>query len=361
MRALTRLLSANRPYSLRLVARGAYWLARTKLTRRPFLKYLDVALDYHCNMRCQHCFDTALTGGGETALTLEHYRVLAEQALALGCLHVNLQGGETLLVRDLPAHVAAFQPGRCLISITTNGFAFNESWARKLAGCGVRKIVFSMDSMDPSEHDSFRNLPGSHVKVMEAIALARRSGFAVTVNVTVSHESLASEGQRRLFSWLHQERIPYNPILACAVGNWRDRSGLLVEPEDAAYLEGLRAHGLAQRDLHASWVATGCPAVAEQLYITPHGDVMPCPFIHVSLGNLRRRSLTEIWSQAMAEGIHGHYNARCWIAEEESFARGIGALCEGCDSLPVSAETDAGRAFLARAWGAAHDRHPDLV
>jgi len=352
LRIIRRILKANRPHSPLAIARGAYWFLCTRFFGQPCLKYLDVALDYCCNMKCEHCFAIYSLGtqNGQR-LTVEQYRTIAKDAFAVGCLHVNLQGGEPLLMADLEDYVCAFQPDRCHLSVTTNGYLFTTEWAKRLKKSGVRQIVFSLDSLDEKEHDRFRGLLGAYTRVMEGIRIAREMRFAVTVNVTVSHTSLKEKNQRDLFAWLHQERIPYNPILACAVGGWSGQPSLMVTPEDVAFVNSLCTEGCAQRDLHASWVHQGCSATAEQAYITPYGDVIPCPFIQISLGNLHKERLGVIWRRAIQQGLFGRYHPRCWVAEEEGFVKELKNLYSHYSHLPVPSDSSEGREFLVRFWG----------
>jgi MoaA/NifB/PqqE/SkfB family radical SAM enzyme len=314
---------------------------------------MDVAIDYRCTMKCEHCFAVySLKGSAAKKLSLGQYRAIASEAADIGCLHVNLQGGEPLLIADLTDYVGAFQPGRCHVSITTNGVLFDTEWARRLRRAGVKQVVFSLDSLDAAEHDRFRNLPGAYDKVLAGIALARRAGFSVTVNVAVSHESLRDKNQRDLFGWLERERIPYNPILACPVGGWRGRTDLLVSETDVQEINHWRQRGFAQRDIDASWVRRGCSAAAEQVYLTPYGDVLPCPFIQISLGNLHEERLQAIWRRAAEKGWFGRYAERCWVAEDPAFARVLNDLYSRFDDLPVPFTSDEGRKFLDEHWGA---------
>lgn len=289
---IKRALKSTHIRNPRLAFRAGVSLLRARIFKRPVLKYLDVAIDYRCNMRCQHCFAIySLKDDRRKQLSIADWHRVAQQAIGLGCLHINIQGGEPFIFDNLPEYISAFCPDKCHISITTNGSCLTREKLAAVKAAGARQLIFSLDSQDAEVHDQFRHFSGAHDKVLVSIELAREMGLAVAVNVTVSHESLAHGSQEGLFAWLKRENIPFNPILACAVGGWADEKGLLVTEEDVEHVEALCESRLGQRDLHASWVKTGCGATAEQLYLTAYGDAIPCPFIQVSLGNLQQEAL----------------------------------------------------------------------
>ena len=347
--ALLKILKLAEVTNFSLSFRAAYWFFRAAVMKRPCLKYLDVALDYACNMSCKHCFaNHNLRQPNQKRLEPKEWAGVVDNAIQAGCLHINLQGGEILLLHNLEEYVKAFQPRRCHLSVTTNAALFSGEVAKNLKSWGIQQVVVSLDSLNPEEHDEFRGMIGSFSKAIEGIKTARAAGLKVSVNVTISHDSLKSKGQRELFDWLKSERIPYNPILASAVGAWREKQKLLVDIADVEYVNALsKADGLALRDIDASWVRKGCSAVLEQLYLTPTGDVLPCPFIHISLGNVRDTPLSIIRDQCLKKGFHGQYNQTCWVAEDLDF---LSQLNEINKSAVLPSLSGPGGIFLSRFW-----------
>lgn len=337
--------------NLNILLRGMRQLIRAKVLGKPCLKYLDVALDYRCNMQCVHCFATAFTEDNRPKMNIDDYRRMAKEARSVGCLHFNIQGGEPLLIANIEEYISAFEPRQAHISITTNGYLLSAKKAERLKVMGVKQVVFSLDSFDAEDHDSFRGVESAHARVLDGINLAKTIGLGVSVNVTVSHQSLRNEKQKKLFAWLHKEKIPYNPIFASPVGAWKGRFDLMVNSDDKSYIESLQEKsGLAQRDIHASWVKQGCGAVAEQVYLTPYGDVLPCPFIHISLGNVNEEGLDRIWRRTVKQGLHGRYSPQCWVAENLRFAEALNELYASQSSLPIPHSTHEGIMFLKKYW-----------
>jgi cyclic pyranopterin phosphate synthase len=104
----------------------------------------------------------------------------------LGIEKIRLTGGEPLLrhgVEKLTAAIARM-PGITDLAMTTNGFLFAQK-ARDLAAAGLRRISFSLDSLDTANFKKITGRDGLS-EVLNAIRLAQQLGFhPVKVNAVV--------------------------------------------------------------------------------------------------------------------------------------------------------------------------------
>ena len=55
--------------------------------------------------------------------------------------------------------------------------------------------------------------------------------------------------------------------------------------------------------------------------ITKYGDVMPCPYIHVSLGNFFEEPLKDIIARGMSIKYFGEHVDTCLVAEDIEFIK----------------------------------------
>ena len=62
----------------------------------------------------------------------------------------------------------------------------------------------------------------------------------------------------------------------------------------------------------------GCNA-GNILYITPWGDVLPCPFIHIKLGNIYEQSLPEIVDYTFSIPEFSGFSDKCLAGEDREF------------------------------------------
>ncbi|OFZ78968.1 MAG: hypothetical protein A2583_06005 [Bdellovibrionales bacterium RIFOXYD1_FULL_53_11] len=319
------------------LARVAGHYARMALSRRSPLRYVDFAVDYKCNLKCSHCFKSSLENNStHPQLSIAGYREIARECLSLGVLHFSFQGGEITVYDKLEELLGAMYPGRVLMSLTTNGSFLDGRRIRNYRKWGVDLLNISLDSMDPLEHDTFRNMPGCHALALEGLRLARRSGMRVAVNTTVSRFNLYTRGFEGLVDFCMRERIILNLLLAVPAGSWAANMDALVTTEDMKYVRALvLSSPLIRQDSDSINIGYGCPALKEAVYITPFGDVLPCPFIHVSLGNLHEERLATIRERGLGYHFFERHARACLAAEDRSFISKYLSRTFGRNDLPM--------------------------
>ena len=72
------------------------------------------------------------------------------------------------------------------------------------------------------------------------------------------------------------------------------------------------------------------------LYITPFGDVLACPFLHISPGNIFKEPIETIRQRALKNPYFRDYHQKCLVSTDEEF---IGSyLCKTFDAgeLPIA-------------------------
>jgi cyclic pyranopterin phosphate synthase len=172
------------------------------------LRDLRVSLTDRCNFRCLYCLPETEAAQNfyrghwahlpnpapivqqwvdrSLLLSFEEIERVVRVAVSLGIQKIRLTGGEPLLrhgVEDLVARIAKI-PGLEDLAMTTNGFLFTQK-ARALRAAGLRRVSFSLDSLD---RDNFKKITGRDglAEVLESIRLAQELGFhPVKVNAVV--------------------------------------------------------------------------------------------------------------------------------------------------------------------------------
>jgi MoaA/NifB/PqqE/SkfB family radical SAM enzyme len=291
------------------------------LGKRP-LRYVDLAIGYACNLRCEHCFATALERQGRRRIRPKEYRLVVRQAMAMGAVNFSFQGGEPALYPDLVEFIRNSFPERNVISVTTNGTLLDEEKIVDLKEAGVDILTISLDSGIAEEHDRFRGVPGTFAKTMQCIRSARRQGLRVTLGAVVSHKNIRSRGLVELIDLAHRMNTILFLALAAPVGEWKEKEEVVLTPDDRVFLgDLLRRYPLVRTDFQANFIHTGCGAVKEILYVTPYGDVLGCPFLHFALGNVFEETLDAIRQRAIRNPYFAGYYPLCLAAEDRDFMR----------------------------------------
>jgi MoaA/NifB/PqqE/SkfB family radical SAM enzyme len=309
-----------RPFRPSLVASHALKRLSSKFHfRKNGFRIIDLAITYDCNLRCEHCSAMVLAKD-EPKLTLSDYRRIVQQAKQLDVLSWNITGGEPLLVDWLDELIPILEPRRHYISIQSNCNLLTESRARALADLGVNCITTSIDSILPQEHDRFRGVQHTYARTLEGLANARKAGMQILVGGIVTHQNLRSRELELLIKQSNQLGAIFLFNLAVPCGKWAGNYDSILRGDDREYLLRLmNKYPLTTTDHEVGRNAVGCPAGMEKLYITNTGEVIPCPFIHITFGNVRDEPLAEIVEEMQKVPYFGRYQNICVAAEDGDF------------------------------------------
>lgn len=297
---------------------------------------MQLQYSYACNFHCSHCSIAGFRKNQtKHTLTVEDVADIARQADDYGLAQWGLSGGEPLVFPELPRLIEAMMPDKFHIQLDTNGWLMTKATALWLKDYGIDKVQISLDGMDAEQHDSFRKMPGSHARAIKAMDYVRDAGMQLQIATVVDHERANSEELERFFEFCQQNGGAPSVVYAKPVGEWAGRFDLLCTADDIAKVKLLLAkyggydHTSIQhnRDL-------GCLAVKRMVSITAFGDVLPCPWMYTSLGNLYDEPLSDILSRGMR--YFGERNPLCRMSEDREFATKYAGKMN--DSLPHISE-----------------------
>lgn len=307
--------------------------------RREIARTVDISVDTRCNMKCQHCSAETLKNG-EPPMSVADYESLVKDLDRAGIVRLNITGGEPLLRRDLDGIIRALKPHRRYIKLQTNGVLLDRARILHLKRLGINAITISLDTMDAEEYAAFRGVrPKCHAKILENISLVRQCGLQISVSAVFTHQNLRSEMLSRVIEFTRRSNITLLANVAAASGRWQSRPDYLFDAGDRVFLEEMQGRYPHVRTDHDAF---GCPAAVRKIYITPQGEVLPCPFIHVSYGNVRRRPLAEIIAKMRAHYPFSGLTV-CPAAESEGYLNEWYPRISAAQQLPIAVEVLEGK------------------
>jgi radical SAM protein with 4Fe4S-binding SPASM domain len=331
----------------------------------PYTAYsVSWNLTQRCNLECAHCYMSAFAGADTRAelTTAECRRVIDEIAQVNPNVFLILTGGEPLLRKDLWEIAAWAAERRFTTVLGTNGVLLREREAALMRQHGVLGASISLDSTDAARHDAFRHLPGAWQGAVRATRILREAGLDFSLHMSVTDWNvsevpamidLARELGARVLNFFFLVRTGRGQSLNdIDAGEYERILAYLARVQDAGPGEGFedpwstpvgRADGLLIRAKCAphfrrilwernpqspflkNYAHGSCPAGKYYCRITPEGDVTPCPYMPVAVGNLRRTSFAELWRSApvFADLREPRLGGRCGACE---FTK----LCGGC-------------------------------
>ncbi len=292
-----------------------------KIKQGESVAILQFQYDYTCNFACQHCDITRLRGKSESRFfTIKDVKELSRQADEMGLAHIVITGGEPLVFPDFDDIVKAIDPQKFYITSDTNGWFLDAAKAKHLKNIGLDKIQLSLDSLLAAEHDEFRRKPGSHERALRAIDASLEAGLNIIIATVVTKQRVRSQEFIEFLEFAKKKGVGVFVTYAKPVGAWEGNYNVLIDKDDMDYLRGLeKKYNVFTHLTPAYGLNLGCIAVKRMVSITKYGDVMPCPYIHVSLGNFFEEPLKDIIQRGMKIKYFKDYIDTCLIAEDRKF------------------------------------------
>jgi MoaA/NifB/PqqE/SkfB family radical SAM enzyme len=294
-----------------------------KIKKGESVAIVRVEYDYTCNFNCQHCCIRGFQGEknkNKRAFTPADIRELSRQADAMGLAHFVITGGEPLVFPDFDEIVKAIDPQKFYITSDTNGWFLDEKRAKHLKSIGVDKIQLSLDNLIADEHDAFRRKKGSHARAMRAIDAAKKAGLNIIIQTVVWKQRVRSQELIDFLEFGKKIGVGIYISYAKPVGAWEGNFGVLCSKDDMDYVRKLEKKYNVFTHLTPSYGHNfGCIAVKRMISITKYGDIMPCPYIHISLGNFFKEPLKNIIERGMNIKWFAKHTDLCISAVDRKF------------------------------------------
>lgn len=331
-----------------------------KIKKGESIAIIQFQYDYTCNLRCEHCCVSKLRRKKrERCFTIPDVKELSRQADEMGLAHLVITGGEPLMFAEFDELVRVIDPQKFYITSDTNGWYLDRERAKHLKNIGVDKIQLSLDSLSAREHDAFRRKNGSYERAVRAIDASLDAGLNIILATVVAKERVHSEEFIEFLEFAKRKGVGVFVTYAKPVGNWEDKLDILVTRDDMDYIRQLeKRYNVFTHLTPAYGMDLGCIAVKRMVSVTKYGDVMPCPYIHCSLGNFFNEPLKDIIERGLNIKYFGKYADTCLIAEDRRFINDYGVKKISGKPVPVPYSEVFGRGDFIEASERELFRHP---
>ena len=267
-----------------------------------------------CPLKCSHCYVDAGEREADGVLTTEEAFGAIDQICETGRPVVVLSGGEPLMREDVFA-IARYGTDQGLRMVMgTSGVLIDQATAARLSEAGIQAVAISLDSASPAMHDAFRGVSGAWEKAVQAIGHCRDAGIGVQINMSVLRPGFTDvESVVSLGTTLGVR--DYQVFFPVPTGRAQDSEGCTSQEHETLIREILLHYSqgsvnirptcapqfrriAADLGIHNPSWGRGCIAGITYCRIYANGDVTPCPYLPVRVGNIRVTPFPMIWNKS---------------------------------------------------------------
>jgi radical SAM protein with 4Fe4S-binding SPASM domain len=139
-----------------------------------------------CTLACPHCRAAAIDKRDSDELTTEEAVKMLKEAANIGPAIIILSGGEPLLRNDLEEIASKAKSfGHRPVVSCNDGRLLDDDRIKSLKNAGIDHYSFSMHSMDEKTHDDFVRVEGTYKEALKAFARIRSNGASFQINTTI--------------------------------------------------------------------------------------------------------------------------------------------------------------------------------
>jgi MoaA/NifB/PqqE/SkfB family radical SAM enzyme len=294
---------------------------------------ITLAPTYDCQCDCGHCsafLKRQAVRREKSQMTFAEIRNVIGQTIELGTTSIVLVGGEPLLYPEIFGLVGSIDRDKCLCTLFSNGEFMTSETVAKLREAGAYGVFFSLDSSDPDEHNRNRKRPGLFLKAMDGIRRCQDAGIVTGMSTFVTKDKIASgemEAMMELARRMSVLEVFFFDIIPTGKMTQRRECVLSLGESDEIkkFRERYNENPDFPRIIHQTMfssltypcAAEGCPAATVYMHIQADGSVCPCDFTPLVFGNVREKSLKEIWEAMSGNEIYSKTSARCRYQNQE--------------------------------------------
>ncbi len=314
----------------------------------PRVDYLLIDLIASCNLNCIHC--RASDFDKKSFLDFKLIKKILNEAKKLGVKTITFSGGEPFLRKDIFDLISLAKGLGFIVRVQSNSLLLNDEKVKKLKELGLDYIGTGLDGLEEN-HDKMRSCKGAFRKVLENLNLFLKYGLKTHIEFTATNFNFLDfeevmkiceekgvydvmtrivlpAGKGKVFDFsLNKEQYRNFLKKVIEVKNGKINIKTYCQDPISIYLDKEHKKFLLKKYKNKKIIG-GCSAGINMLYISPSGLVKPCSFLEVFFGNIKDKSLNEIFSSKerelfLSKQLFRNFNKKCKSCK-------LKFLCGGC-------------------------------
>ncbi|UWG95589.1 putative heme d1 biosynthesis radical SAM protein NirJ2 [Dehalobacter sp. DCM] len=264
-----------------------------------------------CNMFCDHCYRDAGVKLDEELSTAEA-KTMLEQIAKAGFKIMIFSGGEPLMRPDILELTAYAKHVGLRPVFGTNGSLITTEFARKLKEAGAMGMGISLDSLNQEKHDQFRKYPGAWQQAVQGMKYCHQEGLPFQMHTTVMDWN-SSELEALTDFAVELGAVAHHIFFLVPTGRAVsiEEESLRAEAYEDVLTRVMKKQQTVKIELKPTCApqftriakqlgietrfSRGCLAGTAYCIISPKGQVQPCAYLNMPLGDVRETPFDVIW------------------------------------------------------------------
>jgi len=255
-----------------------------------------IELVYACNLKCVHCYQSHLPGD---ILTTKEVKRAIDELADMGSIYLGFTGGEPFLRKDF-FELASYARKRSFdLKVLSNIILLDVDKVQKLKDLNFSSVETSVYGATPEVHDEITRTPGSFEKTWRAVDLLREQGIHVTCKMPL----MKSNAQDKVA--LEKMTVDRGAEFVCDMHITATTAGSFAPCKKAMTTEQLY-DVLPTTEYFQDFIKSGgkgresllCKVGRTVISVSARGDIYPCESMSMSLGNIREKSIADIWENS---------------------------------------------------------------
>jgi len=297
----------------------------------PFQVVWDVTTS--CNLHCKHCYSNSGTKQ-EDELTTAQAKKAIDIFDRAGVTILAFSGGEPLVRPDIFTLTKYAHKKGLYVALATNGTLITPEKAEEMKDAGIQFVQISLDGANAETHDAFRGTKGAFNKTLKGIKNSVANKFFVEVSTTVTRYNytqipsiidlseklgvnwfmafnfvptgrgkdvietdLIPRQREEMLKMLWYELKTRKHINVLSTAPQFARVALETETKDNEKIIPTHFYNpiLSGKLMDLAEFIGGCGAGRFYLAMRPNGNLEPCVFFPLKIGNILTDDFEDLW------------------------------------------------------------------
>lgn len=308
-----------------------FGVQRPFVSGAPFLVVWDIT--YACNLKCKHCYASAGKSLEDELTTGEAKQVIDKLDHASVPI-IAFSGGEPLVRKDIFKLTKYAHDKGIYVAVATSATLITKEKAREMKEAGIRFTQISLDGATAETHDNFRGINGVYEKTIQGIKNCVNEGFFVNIATTATKynyeeipkiidlceelgvnwfmlynfvptgrgefivkNDLTPSEREKLLNDLWQKLKDGGKVNVLSTAPQFARVAL--EAEVGKNEKTVPTHfanpSLSEKLVNLAEFIGGCGCGRFYCVIRPNGNIEPCVFFPLTVGNIKEDDFEELW------------------------------------------------------------------